>query len=108
MFSPNATNGGFVRLIIIIVIALLIISFFGYSLRNLAESPTTKDNFSFVWDTVSYVWNTFLKGPAVFIWNLFLNYIWEPAIHNLQNMKDNQPSDIQSASPRFGTAPTVN
>ncbi len=79
------TNRGLVKMIIVIVIALLILSYFGFNLRNIANSPTTQDNFSYVWGLIVHVWNDYLKTPAVFIWNIFINYIWNPAINNLQH-----------------------
>jgi hypothetical protein len=45
------------RLIVLIIIALLILSFFGISLRTLVLSPTAQDNFAFVWQLIQIGWN---------------------------------------------------
>ena len=93
------TNGGLIKTIVIIIVALLILSYFGFNLRNLANSPTTQDNFSYVWNAVSGVWNNYLKAPAIYVYNIFIVYIWDPAINNLQNMKNNQPGTISNSAP---------
>ena len=46
-----------VKLIIWVIIGLLILSFFGVSLRTLVLSPTAQDNFAFVWQLVLQGWN---------------------------------------------------
>ena len=46
-----------VKLIILIIIGLLILSFFGVSLRTLVLSPTAQDNFHFVGQLVTQGWN---------------------------------------------------
>jgi hypothetical protein len=45
------------KLIIMIVIGILILSFFGISLRTLVFSPTAQDNFTFAWQYVLLFWN---------------------------------------------------
>lgn len=109
MYKHNLNDGrGFIWIIIIIVIALLVLSYYGFSLRNLANSPTTQDNFSYIWNNIVYIWNTYLEGPATYLWNTFINLIWNPAIQNLENMKNNEPTTINTSSPQLPTnAPTV-
>ena len=46
-----------IKLIVFIVIFLLILSFFGVSLRTLVLSPTAQDNFQFVWQLIQQGWN---------------------------------------------------
>lgn len=60
-----------VRLIIWIVVALFVLSFFGISLQHLVESPTTQNNFSFFvslleegWDNL-LAWLTAIISPIV-------------------------------------------
>jgi hypothetical protein len=46
-----------VKLIVLIVAALLVLSFFGISLRTLVLSPTAQDNFAFVWQLAKEGWS---------------------------------------------------
>lgn len=101
MFGNIPTNSGLVRTVIVIVIALLVLSYYGFNLRNLAESPTTQDNFGYVTTFVLHVWNDYLKRPATYLWNdVFLDLIWNPAIENLQKIKDGQPDDLSADAPK--------
>ncbi|MEK7646539.1 MAG: hypothetical protein AAB381_02490 [Patescibacteria group bacterium] len=80
------TQGGFIRTIILIVIALLIISYFGLNLRDLADEPTTQDNFHYALQLVSDIWNNYLEKPFMYVWKeIFLDLIWNPAIEALKN-----------------------
>lgn len=44
------------HLIVWVVIGLLALSFFGISLRSIANSPTSQDNLSFLVDTLRMGW----------------------------------------------------
>lgn len=45
-----------VRFIILIIILILALSYFGISIRDVAQSPTGEDNFTFVWNYVKEGW----------------------------------------------------
>ncbi len=45
------------HLIVWVVIGLLALSFFGISLRAIANSPTSQDNMSFLVDTLRIGWD---------------------------------------------------
>lgn len=46
-----------VRFIILVIILILALSYFGISIREIAESPTGEDNLSFVWARVMEGWD---------------------------------------------------
>ena len=96
------TNRGFIKWVIIIVIALLALSYYGFSLRNLVNSPVTQDNFQYVATSSVSVWDKYLKQPATYLYkDVFINLIWTPAIDNLTKMKNNQPTNLQTNSPQL-------
>lgn len=45
-----------IRFIIILAILVLALSYFGISIRNIVESPTGSENFSYVWGLVQNGW----------------------------------------------------
>jgi hypothetical protein len=93
-------NQGLIKTILIIVVALLILSYFGLNLRNIVNSPTGKDNFGYVKSLVVNTWNGYLKKPADYVWNkVFLPLIWQPAIENLTKIKNGEPDSIRSNAP---------
>lgn len=93
------TNRGLIKLLILILIALIVLGYYGISVRSAVQNPTTQDNISYVWNGVVYVWDTYLKGPATYLWNIFVNDIWNPAITNLEAIKNGQPSTLDSNAP---------
>ena len=68
-------NKGLIRTIIIIIIALLILSYFGISIQSVVNSPTSQSNFSYVWGGISYVWTTYLAAPLTALWNIIVHQI---------------------------------
>lgn len=98
--KKHSNERGFIRTIIIIVIALLILSYFGLNIRDIVNSPAGKDNFTYTQEVMIKVWNNYLKKPVTYLWNdIFLDLIWEPAIENLKKLRDGEPHDIQADAP---------
>lgn len=60
-------GGGFVKMVLLIVIALVVLGFFGYNLKDIANSPTVHNNLVYVWGLVVKLWNNFLAEPAQWI-----------------------------------------
>ncbi|MES3031237.1 MAG: hypothetical protein V4697_02385 [Patescibacteria group bacterium] len=84
---------GFIKLIIMIVVALIVLGYFGFDIKKAIESPVARTNIEYAKDATVYVWNKYLKGPATYLWKeIFLNLIWEPAIENLTKRKETADS----------------
>lgn len=60
--SPTG-NRGFVKMILLIVIALIVLGFFGYNLRDIVNSPTVHENLVYVWDLLVKIWNAVIVTP---------------------------------------------
>lgn len=106
-FKSN-NQQGIVKTIIILIIALLILSYYGFNLRSTVESPTTQNNFSYAWGGVVYVWDTYLAKPATYFYNLFVNDIWDPSIRDIESINAHQtPSAEQNLPQQYPGAPTV-
>ncbi|MEK7100141.1 MAG: hypothetical protein AAB883_03325 [Patescibacteria group bacterium] len=58
------------RLIILVVVMVLVLSFFGVSIRAIVESPTGHDNVNFVWQIVQNGWDLVVNG-----WHSFVAWI---------------------------------
>jgi hypothetical protein len=96
---------GIVKTIILLVIALLILSYYGFDLRRTVESPTTQSNFGYVTTFVLNVWHNYLERPAKYLWNdVFINLIWNSAIENLNRIKAGQPDELQQHAPQLPQA----
>lgn len=97
--TSSATDGGFIRAILLIIVALLILSYFGLNIREIVNSPAGRDNFSYTQELMIKVWEGYLKKPVSYVWNdVFIELIWEPAIDNLKQMRSGEAHDIQTDS----------
>lgn len=75
--NMHKDSRGFIKYIIIIVIAIIILSYFGFNLRGIVESDTSKGNFSYVWNGVVHIWKTYLAGPVLYVWNnVVVDIVW--------------------------------
>ncbi|MCU0660683.1 MAG: hypothetical protein MUD00_03690 [Candidatus Pacebacteria bacterium] len=96
-------NGGFLRLILIIVIGLLILGYFNIDLQRTVESTTTQKNVSYIKNAATTIWENYLEGPVMYFWNnIFINLLWNSFTKNLENIQNEQPTDFQI------NAPTIN
>jgi len=87
--QKDSGQEGIIGWIILIIIAILILSYFGFSLRDLGDDPTTQDNFSFVIEWVRVVWEDYLSGPVTWIWENIIEFIWNDLfLANLERLKD--------------------
>ncbi|OHA46529.1 MAG: hypothetical protein A2541_00290 [Candidatus Taylorbacteria bacterium RIFOXYD2_FULL_36_9] len=54
-------QGGLIKMIIIIIIAIAILSYYGVDIKDFVTSPQVQKNFSFVWNLwLQYIWDPFL------------------------------------------------
>ncbi len=69
MQASFSRKGGLIKLVLLIVITLVVLGFFGYNLREIVDSPTVKDNLAYVWGFIVKLWNMFLATPFHWIWD---------------------------------------
>lgn len=88
------TQQGLIQWIILIVIAVLILSYFGISLREVGEDETTQDNFSFITEWLSVIWQDYLREPAIWIWENIISFVWNDLfLDNLGQLQDSDNFD---------------
>ena len=73
-----------IGLIIVIVIIIAILSWYGFDIKDFFTSPQAQKNFGYVWNFVSGVWSTYLAAPAGKLWDIGLQYIWGPFMDMLK------------------------
>lgn len=95
-------NQGLIGIIILIVIGIFALSYFGISLRQISESDTGKENIGFVKEIFTNVWDSYLKDPAEYIWNtIWLEFAWHPFVDTLQSLKVGNGTNIDPQSPNL-------
>lgn len=78
--QPNPQSG-LIGWIILIIVAIAVLSYFGFNFQTFFSSPTVHQNFVYVWNSVLYVWNNFLAVPATFVWNFIYKFVIQPLIN---------------------------
>ena len=92
MFNLKNDNRGLVKWIFIIIIAIIILSYFGFDLRSIVEAEGTQNNLNYVWGGVVTVWDDYLSTPILYFWqNIFLNLIWSAFVENMETIKSGGP-----------------
>ncbi|MBU1557344.1 hypothetical protein KKC45_00035 [Patescibacteria group bacterium] len=93
-------QSGFLKLVIIIVIAIIILSYFGFDLRAIVESPESQGNLGYVWSLVIGFWDNYLAGPASYLWNdIFIDLIWNTFVENLERLKGGETMTLTELAP---------
>ncbi len=102
MFYANKNKKGGVSILglfILGIIVILILSYFNISVRSVVESPTGKDNISYVTDGTKTVWDKYLKDPASYLWNdVWIKIFWQGFISNMERIRDGKPTDYDNAA----------
>ena len=66
------TKKGFIRLVILVVIALIVLGyFFNIKITDVIASPNVQANLNWLWDIIVKIWN-FITYPIVFLWNRYV------------------------------------
>jgi hypothetical protein len=100
MFPYLSPESGLVRTILIILIAVLVLAYFGIDLRAIVSSPTGQSNLTFIKDILVYVWQNFLARPVMFLWNdVFVGILWETFKGAMDNIKTGEPTELQQNAP---------
>jgi len=99
----NTTNRGFIQIIVIIVIILIALGYFGYNIKDIIDSPAVSGNLSYAWGVVVHVWDTYLAGPAAYLWGVFKNLLWGSFINNLESIKNGGGNTLEQMAPTVGT-----
>jgi len=101
MKNLNTNRGiSLLKIIILVFVAILILGYFGISLRKTVESPTTQDNLHYVGGGTKSVWDRYLKDPVHYIWqDVWVNIFWRSFISNMERIRDGKPTDFEKAAP---------
>lgn len=90
-----------VKYIILALVAIIVLSFFGYDLRAIVEAPQTQNNLHYAYGGVETVWNA-VKTPILYLYNkIFIGILWQAFIHNLGRIDAGAPTELQNAATRF-------
>jgi len=96
----SSPKQGLIKTLIIILIAILVLSYFGFDIKKTVESEMTQKNIGYVKALTITLWNTYLKNPATKAYDFYIEYFWTPALRNLTNLRDGKKIDLEVEMPR--------
>jgi hypothetical protein len=85
MTNYKNKKGGLVKIIILIIIAIAVLSWYGVDIKEFFTSPQVQKNFGYVWNFIKELWSNYLTDPAHKVWGIWLTYIWGPFINIIKN-----------------------
>ncbi len=91
---------GLIRLLVIIIIGILILSYFGFDIQKTVESEMAQKNIGYTKALVLTVWHKYLEAPVKYLWDLFIEFLWKPAFRNLKNFRDGKTIDLGQPPPK--------
>ncbi|MEK7120785.1 MAG: hypothetical protein AAB840_01705 [Patescibacteria group bacterium] len=78
----NNNKGGFIKLLISLIIALIILSYFGFDLKKIIEAPLTQQNLNYFYDILKNIWGYIYQG-IVYVWNEIIIGIFWNNVNNI-------------------------
>ena len=79
---------GFILNLVLIIIGILILNYFGFSIREFLNSPEVHDRFIQIWTILKMVWHDYLVTPFWYVWNkIVIGIFWETIKNLLDKVK---------------------
>lgn len=93
-------NQGLVRTVLIVLVAILVLSYFGFDIKSIVESPLAQNNIGYVWGFVVGIWNNYLSQPVMYFWNnIFIGILWETFTGAMEKIKNGEQPEINTMGP---------
>jgi hypothetical protein len=90
-----------IKYIILALVAIIVLSFFGYDLKAIIEAPQTQSNLHYAYGGAEVVWNA-VKGPVLYLYNnIFIGILWQAFVNNLGRISAGAPTELQNAGQRL-------
>lgn len=65
---------GLIKEILIIVIALIILGYFGFNITTILSSSVVQTNLAWFWNLLMTIWS-WIVTPLTYLWHLFLTLL---------------------------------
>lgn len=74
----KSSNKGLIKAIIVIIIALIVLGYFGFNVEDIINSSTVQANLHSAWNFVVMIWDKFLSVPFTYIWDkIIVGILWK-------------------------------
>ena len=86
LFSVKKGGISILGILVFAVVAILVLSYFGINVRDVAESPSGQQNIHYIGGESENIWNAYLKQPADYFYqNIWLPIFWHPFISTIES-----------------------
>ncbi len=92
-------NQGLIKMVILFILGIIVLGYFGISIKAVMQKETVHDNLSYVWDLTKYVWERYLATPASYLWNIFYNLLWRSFVENAERIRGGKPPILLEGQP---------
>ena len=90
-----------IKWIVILIILILVLSYFGISIQSVVNSHAGQGNFSYVWNGTVFIWNQYLSGPTNWLWENLGSALWNAFVQGVNNIKhNNNTPNLNNISPQ--------
>jgi hypothetical protein len=80
----NNKEAGLIKMIILIVIAIAILSWYGVDIKEFIMSEQFQKNWGYVINFIKDIWSDYLAAPAHYLWGIWVTYLWDPFMNMLK------------------------
>jgi hypothetical protein len=95
---------GLIGFLILLIIGIIVLGYFGISLRTIFGGGTTRDNLNYAWQMVKYTWDNYLSVPAYYCWSIFYNLMWKSFIENAERIRQGKTPTLLEGQPQMPEA----
>lgn len=96
---PKTGESGSIKWIILIVIGIIIASyFFDFSVQEAVEDEQTQSNFNYLKEQLLNFYNLYLRNITEQFWNFFIDNIWNVFLENMQSIENGEPTVFDEAA----------
>ncbi|MFA6095251.1 MAG: hypothetical protein WC767_00170 [Candidatus Paceibacterota bacterium] len=90
-----------IKYIVLAIILIIVLSFFGYDIQGIVESPLAQKNLGYAKDGVMFVWDNYLSQPITYFWNnIFIGLLWNTFVNNLGRINSGAPTELEELGSR--------
>lgn len=90
---------GIIGTIVVIIVAIIILSYLGFDLKKIIASDMVQKNFAYLMDMLRSLWSNYLSRPFTFVWDevckpLF-DLLWKAFKSGVQNIQDSNATSTK-------------
>lgn len=91
MKKTSRLKKGFIGIIVLVIVAIIFLSYLGFDLKKIFTSAMVQKNFSYVTEFLKTLWAGYLSKPFTFVWGeMFkplMELMWKAFLAGIDGIK---------------------